>query len=56
MALYEFECPKCKERIERIVWGDIRKPFPRCQECNLAMKMVEFSVPARRNPEKGIQT
>ena len=58
MPIFEFECPK-HGKFERIIDAKYdTQPCPRCandcndyQECN----KVEFSVPAKRNPEKGIQ-
>jgi hypothetical protein len=54
MPLIEFECPKCCAKVERIVFGQIEKPEPMC-ECGNQMQVIEWSIPARRNPEKGIQ-
>jgi hypothetical protein len=57
MPLYEFQCPNCYARIERVVIGKIPNHPPVCGECNIGIEMdlVEWSVPARRSPEKGIQ-
>jgi len=55
LAIFEFECLKCCAKIERYVYGNISKPAPIC-ECGNQMEPVEWSVPAKRNPEKGIQT
>lgn len=62
MPIFEFTCPgdhtglPAKQKIERYYVGQIAKPTPICLDCGCVMKQVEFSVPARRNPEKGIQT
>ena len=56
MPLFEFECPECKERIEEYTSGRIDKRVPLCPKCGRAMmEEVEYSVPAKRNPEHGIQ-
>lgn len=57
MALIEFECPSCKVRIEQIRFGSaIDDPAPVCHECGVRItERVEFSVPAKRSPEHGIQ-
>lgn len=54
MAIFEYECIKCCAKIERYVYGNINKPAPIC-ECGNQMEQVEFSVPAKRNPEYGVQ-
>lgn len=56
MPLFEFECPECKERIEEYTSGRIDKRVPLCPKCGQAMmEDVEYSIPAKRNPEHGIQ-
>ncbi len=57
LALFEFQCPHCLNKIERIVFGSIKNDPPVCTRCDTGslMEQVEWSVPARRNPEKGIQ-
>lgn len=55
MAMYEFRCIQCGEKLERYVQGFIRKSTPVCPKCRITMEEVEFSLPAKRNPEHGIQ-
>lgn len=55
MAIFEFECPNCKERVERLTFGHIERPAPLCAKCGTLTHQIEFSVPAKRNPEHGIQ-
>jgi len=40
MPVYEYECPKCKHRFERLV--KISDPLPECPECG--HKPVEKAV------------
>lgn len=54
MAIFEYECVKCCAKVERYVYGSINKPAPMC-ECGNQMELVEFSIPAKRNPEHGVQ-
>ncbi len=57
MPLREFICPKCG-KFESYVSSTIPPPTRPCPnpKCKERGKLVEFSVPARRNPDKGIQT
>ena len=55
MPIYEFVCVTCKETIERYTQGHIEKLPPICALCGIEMEHKEFSVPAKRDPEKGIQ-
>jgi hypothetical protein len=57
MPLFEFTCPICLNKIERLVMGKIKNDPPTCQQCNQGqiMEKVEFSVPARRDPRYGEQ-
>lgn len=54
MPIFEFECPQCGLRIERYTVGDIDKPAPLCT-CGVQTEQIEWSIPAKRNPERGIQ-
>lgn len=54
MPLREFKCPKCGGKIERFFHGFVKNDPPLCG-CGYQMEEVEFSVPAKRDPEKGIQ-
>ncbi len=54
MALYEFDCPNGHGRFEKIV--DFKYDTQPCPKCQEESEKVEFSVPAKRNPEKGIQS
>ncbi len=55
MPMYEFECPVhgkfeviCDEKYDT-------QPCPELQ-CVYESPKIEWSVPARRNPQKGVQT
>jgi len=52
MPIFEFECPE-HGKFERIV--DFKYDTLPCPKCKVESDKVEFSVPAKRNPEKGIQ-
>lgn len=55
MPIYEYSCPEHRDKvIERYTSGQVNNKPPLC-ECGKAMEQVEFSVPAKRNPDKGIQ-
>jgi len=54
MALREYECPT-DGRFEVIVVG-LTQEFQTCPKCGDPAMLVEWSVPARRNPSHGIQT
>lgn len=54
MPILEFTC-KEHGTIERVIIGGL-KGLPECPKCKKTMELKEFSVPARRNPDKGIQT
>lgn len=56
MPLFEFVCPICLEKIERYVSGNIVASNPICKTCGQSVEMEQVvSVPAKRNPDKGIQ-
>jgi len=54
MAIREFECA-IHGRFERIDIGLKVLPKAICPVCGEDATYVEFSVPARRNPEHGLQ-
>ncbi len=59
MPLFDYECPLCKARYERYIKGNghlEKRHSPICETCGVETEKVEFSVPAKRNPDKGIQT
>ena len=54
MPIFEYQCPLGHGKFEPICAAKYdTQPCPKCQE---ESEKVEFSVPARRNPEKGLQT
>lgn len=56
MPLFEFRCPEHHSQVvERYTTGNVHSTPPRCKLCERMMEQVEFSVPAKRDPEKGIQ-
>jgi hypothetical protein len=55
MAIFEYVCPKCGSKIERVVIGKIEKPAPVCR-CGQVMEQVEWPLPASRSARYGIQT
>lgn len=55
MPIFEYNCLQCGKKVEQYVVGAIEARLPLCAECGKQMERVEFSVPAKRNPEKGIQ-
>lgn len=61
MPIFEYECPgnheglPAKTKVERITFGSIEKGPPVCIDCGAIMRQVEFSIPAKRNPEHGVQ-
>jgi hypothetical protein len=52
MPLFEFQCPKHGVFECFTLEKYDTRPCPKCKE---ECEKIEFSVPARRNPEKGIQ-
>ena len=57
MPMFEFVCPICLDKLERFTFGNITAANPVCKRCDqgVEMKQVEFSLPAKRNPEHGLQ-
>jgi hypothetical protein len=53
MPIREYVCPE-HGKFERVIIGR-EVEFPKCPRCAEFCIPVEFSVPARRDPEKGIQ-
>jgi putative FmdB family regulatory protein len=58
MPLYEFKCPKCNVKFEaQCNLSTVPKSIPcRTPKCKGRGELVEFSVPAKRNPRHGIQS
>jgi len=52
MPIFEFECPK-HGKFELITLPKYDTMM--CPQCGEECEKVEFSVPAKRNPELGIQ-
>lgn len=54
MPIYEYQCtePECKMRFERYV--KLEDEPPQCPRCGDDTQQV-LSVPAKRNPDHGIQ-
>ena len=57
MPIYEYACPECDKRIDRYFASSnaANNVAPQCPSCHAPMAIVEWSRPARRDPEKGIQ-
>jgi len=55
--IFEFQCPFCLDKVERITFGDIKNTPPICKRCDqgVEMEQIEFSLVAKRNPEYGIR-
>jgi hypothetical protein len=59
MPLFDYVCPKCSAKYERYIQGNghlEKRHNPLCEVCGVETEKVEYSLVARRNPEKGIQT
>jgi predicted nucleic acid-binding Zn ribbon protein len=56
MPIFEYECPN-GHRADRYLVSGKTSDFlaPPCPQCGEPMKEVEFSVPAKRNSDYGIQ-
>lgn len=52
MPIFEFECSK-HGKFERIIPAKYDTQL--CPECGEECEKIDFSVPAKRNPECGIQ-
>ena len=52
LPIFEFECP-VHGKFERIV--DAKYDTQPCPKCKEECEKIEFSIPAKRNPELGIQ-
>jgi hypothetical protein len=64
MPIREYICPKCKRRIELIELATVKPLLYSLKGCVgsiqrphdlVSLELVEFSVPARRNPKYGEQ-
>jgi hypothetical protein len=58
MPIFDYVCPTCKAKYERFTFGNghlLERHAPLCEVCGIETDQVEFSVPAKRNPEYGIQ-
>lgn len=56
MPLREYVCPICKTKFDRLShkFDEDSDTYP-CPQCGHMGELVEFSVPAKRDPDHGIQ-
>lgn len=58
MPIFEYKCPTCDAKYERYTYGNghlAERHAPLCEVCGIETEEVEWSVPSRRDPERGIQ-
>lgn len=57
MPIFEYQCPHCLAKLERYTSGKVNNNLPLCKNCDMSIEMeqIEYSLVAKRNPEKGIQ-
>ena len=53
MPIREFQCPQCKRVIEIVRFSEDSPVLCDHKGKKIAMDLIEFSVPARRNPKYG---
>lgn len=54
MPIFDYICPNCGNHFDKYVTPGDTEPQT-CPKCRHIASQLEYSVPARRNPDKGIQ-